>query len=213
MSPILRDKLVSLGELVELKLDEVLIEEGGNVNYIYLPYSGYISLVATVDQHAAMEIAIVGREGMLAASLLSGISPAPFLAVVYGPGNALKIDALTFQKKCETSSTLRLFVKQSISLQLAQLVSTATCAKFHAIKPRLSKRLLQVHDRVQTDCFYVTHRVLANLLGVRRSAVSIAAISLQQHNCIRYSRGIITILDRKLLEAEACSCYESIIGA
>lgn len=200
---------MSLGKIVDLKIDEILIDEGSGT-YIYFPFSGYISLVAIVDRHAAMEIALIGNEGMLGAALLSGISTAPLLAVVHGSGTALKITALKFQKKCETSSTLRLLVKQSISLLLAQVVSAATCAKFHALKPRLSRRLLQVHDRAGADSFHVTHRVLANLLGVRRSAVSIAANALQQQNCIRYSRGNITILDRKVLEAQACSCYEPI---
>lgn len=206
----LQDELVSLGKIVDLSLDEVLITEKGNTHYIYLPFSGYISLAAKVDRHAALEVALIGNEGMLGATFLNGVSTAPLLAVVYGPGTALRITALKLQKKCATNSTLRLLVEQSFSLLLAQVVSTATCAKFHALKPRLARRLLQLNDRTESNSFHVTHRVLANLLGVRRSAVSIAANALLQQNCISYVRGNITILDRQVLEAEACSCYEPI---
>lgn len=201
---------MSLGQVVDLTIDEVLIDESSDTHSIYFPFSGYISLVAIVDRHAAMEVALIGNEGMLGAALLSGISTAPLLAVVYGPGTALKISALEFQNLCETSATLRRLAKQSVSLLLAQIVGTATCAQFHALKPRLSRRLLQLHDRTDADNFHVTHRVLANLLGVRRSAVSVAANALRQRRCIRYSRGNITILDRQALEAQACSCYEPI---
>lgn len=209
----LKDELVSLGQIVDLKVGNVLVKEGNNASYIYFPFSSYISLVATVDQHEEMEIAIIGNEGMLGVTLLSGISTAPLIAVVQGPGTALKISVLTIQEKCDTHPILNLLIKKSVSLLLAQVVSTATCAKFHALKPRLAKRLLEVHDRIDSDNFHVTHRVLSNLLGVRRSAVSIGANALKLQNCIRYSRGKITVLDRLVLEAEACSCYVSLAAS
>lgn len=204
---------MSVGQVVELKVGDILVKQGSTTHYIYLPFSGYISLVATVDEHEAMEIAIIGNEGLLGVTLLSGISTAPLLAVVHGSGTALRITALAIQEKSDTNPMLKLLIKQSVSLLLAQLVISTTCVKFHSLKPRLAKRLLEVHDRIGNGSFHVTHRVMSELLGVRRSAISICANSLRQQNCIRYSRGNITILDRQVLEDEACSCYEHRIAS
>lgn len=203
-------KLFSLGKVVDLKVDEVLLGNKGKTNFVYFPYSGFISLLNTAENHPAMEIALIGREGMLGSTLSTENSIAPLQAIVHASGTALRIEISALQKELLTSLNLRRVVAQYSYLLLVQVSITASCVNFHSVKSRLAKRLLEINDRTDTDSFHSTHQKLADVLGVRRSAISIAAGLLQQQNCISYSRGIITIIDHKALEAASCSCYPKI---
>lgn len=202
--------LVAMGEMVDLNIDDVLLKDGEQANYVYFPFTGFVSLITLVDDHPGVEMALIGKEGMLGSTLLAGISVAPLRAVVQKSGSALRIDMAVFQKELLASTKLREMVGYHLYELLAQLSSTAACASFHAVRPRLAKRLLATQDRVESDTFHFTHQSLANMLGVRRSAVSIAAGLLQKQNCIRYARGNITVVDRAALVEAACSCYEGL---
>jgi CRP-like cAMP-binding protein len=206
----LQTELFDLGKAVDLKHNECLLDDSGQSEFIYFPFCGFISLVTSVDKHPAMEIALIGREGMLGMALLAGNSVPPLQAVVQGAGRALRIETTTLQKELLASSTLRLIVGHHSHLLLTELANTITCSNFHAVKPRLAKRLLSIQDRAEADHFHYTHQALADMLGVRRSAISIAAGELQQEKCISYSRGNITIADRRALEAVSCSCYKQV---
>ncbi|MEX0963287.1 MAG: Crp/Fnr family transcriptional regulator [Pseudohongiellaceae bacterium] len=207
----LRSKLVSMGQQVDLEYENALHHEGKEMDHVYFPYSGFVSLVASVDNHPAVKMTLIGKEGMLGATLVAGISLAPLRAVVQSAGCALQINTAAFQRELLCSETLRQVVDKYLYLLLVQLSTTAACKGFHAVRPRLANRLLATHDRVETDSFHSTHQSLADMLGVRRSAVTIAAGLLQQENCISYSRGTITIVDRRALEAASCSCYKLLI--
>ncbi|MGJ8689239.1 MAG: Crp/Fnr family transcriptional regulator [Gammaproteobacteria bacterium] len=208
----LQDELASMGQVISLEPGDVLCDGSEESRYLYFPLSGCVSLVASIDGHASMGMALIGKEGVLDATLLAGISTVPIRMVVQEAGSAFRVSAQALQAQPEISAMLSRMTTQSMSLLLALFANTAVCASFHALRPRLAKHLLAVHDRIESDSFHMTHQGLADLLGVRRSAVSIAAHFLQQENCIRYSRGNITITDRKALEANSCLCYRAIKG-
>ena len=152
---------------------------------------------------------MVGREGMLGAQLALGVVIAPLHAVVQGAGGAWRIGSALFDASSTRSASLRQSMDRYIHVLMTQLAASAACLRFHLIGPRLARWLLMTQDRAHADCFRVTQEFLAYMLGVRRVGVTSAAVALQRRGLIEYHRGDVTVLDRRGLEAIACSCYAS----
>jgi CRP-like cAMP-binding protein len=201
-----RRRLLSLCEPVDLVLSQTLCEPGTPTQHVYFPTEGFISLVALNDGDA-LEVGMVGREGMLGVQLLLDVHTVPLRALVQGLGRAWRIGQQPFRIELASSPALQRVLKRYLYVLMAQLASTAGCLRFHLIGPRLARWLLMSQDRAQADSFRVTHEFLAYMLGVRRVGVTGAASALQRARLIEYRRGQLTVLDRPGLEAAACSCY------
>ena len=165
-----------------------------------------------MGRYRPLEMGLIGNEGMLGATLALGVETAPMRAVVQGSGTAWRITSKRFQRELLTDPGLGLTIHRYLYVLLTQFAQSAACTHFHEIEPRLARWLLMTHDRAHADHFYLTHEVLATMLGVRRSGITIAAGALQQRGLIHYVRGDIRILDRSGLEAAACGCYVSLIA-
>lgn len=196
-------------ELVELTFGTLLHEADKPIAEVYFPLTGLISLVKAVDRHEPLETEIIGNEGMLGVTLVLGIDNAPQRALVQGPGSALRMPAAQFIRTVSESQALLDTLNHYIYILIVQLSQTAVCSRFHDVGARLARWLLMVHDRSHSNDFHLTHQHLADMLGVQRGAVTIAAGLLQQKNIIRYSRGQITVIDRKGLETASCECYQA----
>ncbi len=197
-------------DLVTLTLGEVLYEAGEPIQHVYFPNDALVSLLTLVEGHLALEVALIGREGMVGTPLALGIDNSPLRALAQGSGTAMRMTASHFQKGFRDSPSLRREVYCYIHALMAQLAQTAACNRFHVVEARLARRLLMAADYAPSHTFHLTHEFLASMLGVRRVGVTKAAHALQQQNLINYSRGEITILDRSGLEAAACSCYKMV---
>jgi len=202
-----RFSLLSVCEPVRLVLAEVLCEPRAPTRYVYFPIDGFISLVAHTDGHAGLEVGMVGREGLLGAQLLLGAERAPLRAVVQGAGIAWRVGVRDFRRELSRSTALRQRVNRYLEVLMTQIAASAACVHFHLIGPRLARWLLMSHDRARSDGFRVTHEFLSYMLGVRRVGVTAAARELQRRGLIEYHRGDLKVLDRRGLEAAACSCY------
>jgi len=202
-----RQRLLALCEPVLLRLTEVLCEPGKPTRHVYFPTEGFISLVAQVDGQPALEVGMVGREGMLGAHLVLGVATAPLHALVQGPGTAWRIGTPAFRTELARSAPLQRGLNRYLYVLMTQLASSAACLRFHLIGQRLSRWLLMSQDRAQADHFHVTHEFLSYMLGVRRVGITAAAGALQRQGLIEYRRGELTVLDRPGLEAAACGCY------
>jgi CRP-like cAMP-binding protein len=194
-------------ELVELSFGDVLCEPGERIRDVYFPTGSFISLVAAVADGASLEVGLVGNEGMLGVPLMLGVAVSPLRALVQGSGGAWRMQAAHFRRVLASHPALRRGLDGYVYGLIAQLAQTAACTCFHALDARLARWLLMTHDRAHSDHFYLTHVLLAEMLGVRRSGVTTAAGILQSKKLIRYRRGDITILDRKGLEKTSCECY------
>ena len=204
-----RHILLQYCDVVELQFADILCEPNQRYRYLYFPLSGFISLVTTLSGHKPLEMGLIGNEGMLGVTLALGFNTAPMQAVVQGKGTAWRIDLADLQQFLSLCPQLQHVLQQYLFVQLAQLTQSAACAHFHELSPRLARWLLMSHDRAHSSQFYLTHQFLADMLGVRRSGVTVAAGILQQQQCIRYSRGMIHILDRAALQHIACECYQA----
>jgi CRP-like cAMP-binding protein len=201
------ERLMAVGEPVQLVLAEALYERDTVVRHVYFPVDAFVSLVTQVDAHPSLEVGMVGREGMLGASLALGIATTPLRAIVQGAGSAWRIGAVPFRRELARSPALKSCLDRYLYVLMAQLATSAACLRFHLIEPRLARWLLMTQDRAHADRFHVTHDFLAYMLGVRRVGVTMAAGALQAHGLIEYHRGELKVLDRSGLEAAACSCY------
>lgn len=177
------------------------------MKFVYFPTSGFTSLFATISGDRPIEMGLVGNEGMLGATLALGHKNAPIQYVVQGAGNAFRMESRVFQQCLTNSSVFEKLIHDYLYIVMLQLLQTGACNSFHEVQQRLPRLLLLIQDRAQSNHFYSTHRFLATMLGVRRTAVTISATSLQQKGFIRYNRGNIQITSRRGLEKASCPCY------
>ena len=206
-----RLRLLARCSTVDLVFGDVLCEPDQLFQNVYFPLTGFISLVTTVSDHQPLEMGLIGDEGMLGATLALGVDTAPLRAVVQGSGTALRMPAAHLRQELRSCPSLLRSLKLYLYVLMAQLSQTAGCTRFHDIEARLARWLLMTHDRAHADHFHLTHEFLANMLGVRRSGVTVAAGALQKSGLIHYTRGEIQILDRTGLEHVSCECYGAVI--
>ena len=200
-------RLLSGLEPVVLKFGDVLYESGQKIRYVYFPGNSLVSLLTVVDGRMALEVGMVGREGLVGIPLALGADVSPVRALVQGGGMAMRMTSARFAKEIRKSPQLRQEVNHYANALMAQVSQTAACNRFHVVVARLARWLLMTRDRVRSGEFRLTHEFLSHMLGVRRVGVTTAARTLQARKLIAYSRGSIKILDHKGLEAAACECY------
>lgn len=202
-----QQRLLANCENVALVLTDILAEPGERTRHVYFPTTGFISLIARLNNGAQLEIGIVGSEGMLGASVALGIDISPQHAVVQRAGTALRMSATAFRRHCRDSIGLRETFARYVYVCMRQLAQTAACTHYHLLEERLARWLLMSRDRAGGDKFHLTQALLASMLGVRREGVTQAAHALQARGLISYKRGDITITDAKGLRTKACECY------
>ncbi|MBR2513486.1 MAG: Crp/Fnr family transcriptional regulator [Halomonas sp.] len=203
-----RNAVMADCETVELAFNEVLLQPGDPVTYVYFPIDCFISLIAVVDTDDRLEVTMAGREGMLGTSVVLGVEDTPLLSLVQGAGSALRISAVRFRKLLEKCPVLNKRMRGYVYVVMNQLAKTAACNHFHEIEARLARWLLMTQDRASSDQLYLTHEFLAMMLGVRRAGVTLAAIALQTRGLIGYQRGEIDVLNRSGLIEASCKCYQ-----
>ena len=167
-----------------------------------------ISVVANSTDGARVEVGVIGREGMAGVSALLGVDgTTPTESMVQIADGAMRMPAEVMRAEFRRGGAFQdrlLRYMQADTIQVRQL---AACNRLHTVEERLARWLLMTHDRAASDELALTQEFLAMMLGVRRAGVGTAAIVLQADGFIRYSRGHITILDRRGLEEFSCECY------
>ncbi|MFU8814188.1 MAG: Crp/Fnr family transcriptional regulator [Pseudomonadales bacterium] len=200
-------RFARLCERIELVPGDTLCEPDRHFERAYFPIAGVISAVALLKGRPPLELGLIGRDGMLGATLSLDILAAPMRGVVQGAGTALVMAVAELRVELRNSPRLVVVMHRYQFRLMMQFLQTAACTHFHEITPRLARWLLMTHDLSISNHVHLTHEFLAHTLGVRRSGVTIAAGALQQRGLISYARGEIRIIDRAGLEAAACDCY------
>ena len=194
-------------EAVDLVYGQVLYEPAERIAHVYFPLNCLVSLLTAVDEHQALEVGMVGNEGMVGMPMVLGIGVSAVRALVQGSGSAMRMSAARFHAEFKVNLALQRALFRYTHLLMAQMSQTAACNRFHLAEARLARWLLMTADRLHTNDFLLTQDFLAHMLGVRRVGVTKAASALAHKKLINYSRGNMHILDRAGLEASACSCY------
>ena len=192
---------------VSLASGAMLHRPGEPIEHVYFPSSGMISLVATMENGASVEVGLVGSEGVTGSSVCFGARAHLAAGVVQIAGSAVRLRAEVLRTEFARGGPLQdrlLHYQQAFVTHLSQ---TAACNSLHTLEQRLSRWLLMSHDRVPCDTLPLTQEFLAQMLGVRRQGVVAVARALEQWGLIRSGRGRITLVDRAGLEATACECY------
>jgi PAS domain S-box-containing protein len=197
-------------EPVTLTYGEVLYEPGDPIRHVYFPNDAVVSLLVTAEGREALEVGLVGREGMVGISLTLGMDVASVRALVQGTGTAMRMESARFYKEFQRCGPLQNELHRYSHAKLAQARQTAACNCFHVMEERLACWLLMTRDRVHSKDFPLTQEFLSHILGVRREGVTRAVGRLQKRKLIEYSRGRIRIVDQPGLEAASCSCYQVI---
>jgi CRP-like cAMP-binding protein len=202
----MRDILPAL-DPVTLVLGDVLHEPGQPLRHVYFPLTCLVSLIVVVEDQLALEVALVGREGIVGVSLVLGADLSPVRAVVQGGGSAFRMTKAALRTALRAHAPLQTVLQRYANTLMGEIARTAGCNRFHLLEARLARWLLMTRDRVESADFLMTQEFLSIMLGVRRVGISDAASSFQRRHLIEYSRGHITILDHDGLEAVSCSCY------
>ena len=197
-------------EKASLAVRQVLAEPDEPIAHVYFPLSGVISLLVVLKDGERVEIATVGNEGMLGTAVLLGGERGRLLALCQVAGQALRMRSEHFRQAIVEHAQLGELARSYTHGLINQIAQTTACNHVHSVRARMCRWLLMTHDRVGADEFLLTQEFLAQMLGVRRPSVTVAAGELQKAGLIRYQRGRIRIADRAGLEAGACECYETV---
>jgi len=191
----------------ELTLGSVLYETGGPVEYVYFPVNSLISLVVPMEDGSAIEVGLVGNDGMSGFSALIGEALSTDRAIVQIPGGAVRASLAVIKEEFGRGGALHDLLLRYMMTHLKLVAQTLACNAMHTVEKRLARWLLICRDRVASDDLKLTQEFIAEMLGTRRATVSMAASALQTVGLIEYRRGNIRILDRRGLEGFSCECY------
>ncbi|MBK6797359.1 MAG: Crp/Fnr family transcriptional regulator [Acidobacteria bacterium] len=201
------ERLMPNLEPVSLALGQVIYESGGRMSHVYFPTDSIISLLYLMENGTTAEIGVIGYEGMVGLALFMGGQTTPNRAVVQSAGSAFRMRAKTLQDEFVKGGVFQHLLLRFTQALITQISQTAVCNRLHSVEEQLCRWLLLSYDRLHSDKLVMTHTLIANMLGVHREGITIAARKLQERGVISYVRGTITLLDRPGLEATVCECY------
>ena len=195
-------------EAIEMPLGHVLYEPGETMRHVYFPVTSIVSMLYVMENGASAEMAVVGNEGLLGVSLFMGGFSTTSRAVVQSGGHGVRLKASFMMEEFKKGGPITHLLLRYTQALLTQACQTAVCNRHHSLDQQLCRWLLLSLDRLQGTELVMTQELISNMLGVRREGVTDGATKLQKAGVISYSRGRITVLDRKALESKTCECYQ-----
>lgn len=194
----------------EMVRETVLGEAGAAQRYVYFPHRGSVSITVGLSEGQMIEVAMLGRDSVVGggAALADGIAPAD--AIVLFPGTAAILEVAAFRAVAAASAPFRSLMVRHEQALFAHAQQSLLCNTLHPVEARLARWLLRARDLSDSQILPLTQEALAQMMGVRRNAISLVAHALQRAGIIRYTRGQIEIVDLRALEATSCHCYAAV---
>jgi CRP-like cAMP-binding protein len=202
-----RELLFPKLEFMRLKTHHVLHEPGDTLKSAYFCNSGLVSILSVFPDGKSVEVGLVGKEGFVGLPLVVGFRTAATRAIAQIEGASFRVDADALIEVLRKSPRLERRLQQFSQIMAMQVTQIAACNRLHEVNERLARWLLMSADRIGSNSVPLTQEFLAQMLGTRRSSVTVAAGMLQKAGLITHSRGGVQIIDRRRLEEAACECY------
>lgn len=213
LDPGIYDRWEPFFEIVHLSAGEFIYEpERAPLTHIYFPLTCVVSWIYLLENGATTEIAMIGCEGFVGMHMLLGVESTQYRALVQQSGDALRVPIGVVRASESDHRPLRVLLSRFMMALITQMAQDAVCSRKHTVEQQLCRYLLLSDDRTHSREIQITHRMLADFLGVRREAIALAAKRLFNDQVIHYKRGRILILDREKVERRSCECYGVIRG-
>jgi CRP-like cAMP-binding protein len=202
-----RETLFSKLEFVRLKVHQVLHETGDALKSAYFCNTGMVSILSVFPDGKSVEVGLVGKEGFVGLPLVAGFRTSSTRSVAQIDGTAFRVDGEALIGILSQNPKLERSLQQYSQMSAMQVTQIAACNRLHEVHERLARWLLMCADRVGSNSLPLTQEFLGQMLGTRRSSVTVAAGILQKAGIISHGRGEVEIIDRRKLEKAACECY------
>lgn len=202
-----REMLFPKLELVRLQTHQVLHEPGDTLKSAYFCNTGLVSILSIFPDGKSVEVGLVGKEGFVGVPLVAGFRTAATRAIAQIEGSAFRVNAQTLMTLLRESPKLERKLQRFSQIMALQVTQIAACNRLHEVEERLARWLLMSADRIGSNSVPLTQDFLAQMLGTRRSSVTVAVGILQRAGLIAHTRGDVEIIDRKLMEEASCECY------
>ena len=197
-------------EPVDLLLGQHLHDPGSAQEHFYFPGTSIVSLVGVLRNGDATELSLVGCEGGVGIGLVLGGETTLSRATVQNAGTALRWKAAALKRELKRGGVVQRMLLRYIQAMWTQTAQSALCNRHHTLQQQLCRWLLLSLDRVDNNVLRMTQQLIADMIGVRREGVALAAKKLEIVGWISYRRGVIVVLNRAALEANSCECYDTV---
>ena len=205
------DAVMAKARVVTVKFRKRIYQQDAAIDAIYFPITSMVSLIVSTKRKAQMEMATIGKEGVVGAVEAMQRQGALGLHVIQLSGTAVRIPSGSFLAEIARRPQVASVIFRHQYALTRQILTGAACNRVHSMEERCARWLLMTHDRAGQDSFPLTQEFLSHMLGVRRATVNVATGMLKKAGFIRYVRGIITVTDRRGLQSSACECYQAIV--
>src|SRR6202163_4961870 len=197
-------------EQVDLTLGQHLHDPGSAQEHFYFPGTSIVSLVGVLSNGDATELSLVGREGGVGVGLILGGETTLTRATVQNAGTALRWKAAALKRELKRGGVVQRMLLRYMQAVWTQTAQSALCNRHHTLQQQLCRWLLLSLDRVEGNVLRMTQQLIADMIGVRREGVALAAKKLEIVGWISYRRGVIVVLNRAALETHTCECYQTV---
>ncbi|MGH9140377.1 MAG: Crp/Fnr family transcriptional regulator [Vicinamibacterales bacterium] len=205
-----RDRLVPTLDVVSLKLKDILHKPGERIQHVYFPGGGFCSVLTALEDGTMVEVATIGREGVVGVAAMLGTTPESSVSMVQGETDTCyRMTADALRREVDQRGAFAELLTHFAKALMGFVMQSTACNAVHTVEQRLARWLLMARDRMGTDDFPLTQEFVAMMLGASRPTVTLVAGALQKAGLIKYHRGRVTVLDGRRLEATSCECYRT----